>query len=54
MIDTRAAAGVPCITSCPIVVPRGFLVVAGVELVEWQERLLRAHGFLITDQEQHP
>ncbi|WP_176697185.1 hypothetical protein [Microbacterium sp. 3J1] len=54
MIDARDAAGVPCITTCPITVPRGFLVVAGAELHEWQERLLRARGFIITDQEPRP
>ena len=54
MIDARDAAGVPCITTCPVTIPRGFLVVAGVELDEWQERLLRAHGFILSDQEHHP
>lgn len=49
MIDARAATGVPCITTCPVVLPRTFLVVAGVELDAWQERLLRAHGFIVAD-----
>lgn len=49
MIDARETAGVPCITTCPIIVPRAFLLVTGVELAEWQERLLRARGFLIAD-----
>jgi hypothetical protein len=49
VIDARAATGVPCITPCPVVLPRSFLVVAGVKLDAWQERLLRAHGFVVAD-----
>jgi hypothetical protein len=54
VIDAREAAGVPCITTCPIIVPRDFLLVTGVELAEWQERLLRAHGFLLAGHDRHP
>lgn len=49
MIDARTATGVPCITTCPVIISREFLTVMGVELYQWQERLLRAHGFTIAD-----
>lgn len=49
MIDARAAQGVPCITTCPVTVPRGFVVATGAELDDWQERVLRGHGFIVAD-----
>lgn len=49
MIDARTATGIPCITTCPTIIPREFLTVASVELLEWQQKLLAAHGFLIAD-----
>ncbi len=51
MIDARAASGVPCITTCPVVLPRAFFVAAGVELDAWQAHLLRAHGFIVPGQD---
>lgn len=50
MIDTRAATGVPCITTCPVIVPRAFTVAAGVELDEWQKTVMRGHGFVFADE----
>lgn len=49
MIDVRTATGVPCITTCPVIVRREFFTFVGVELDEWQDRVLRAHGFTIAD-----
>lgn len=48
MIDARNAAGVPVITTCPIVVPSGFLTDLGVEFADWQEKLLATQGFIVS------
>lgn len=50
MIDARAAVGVPCITTCPFIIPRGLLVAAGVDLDDWQKTVMRGHGFLFADE----
>jgi len=47
VIDARNATGVPVITTCPVIVPRGFLTDLGVEFADWQEKLLAGHGFII-------
>lgn len=52
-IDARTAVGVPCITTCPVVIPRGFLTDLNLHFADWQEQLLRAHGFRIADTDQH-
>lgn len=49
MIDARSATGIPCITTCPVIVPRVMFAETG-DLSTWQERLLRNAGFLITDE----
>lgn len=53
MIDARGAVGVPCITTCPVVIPRGFLTDLDIHFADWQEQLLRAHGFHIADTDHH-
>ncbi len=47
MIDAREAAGVPCITSCPQLIPRAVMDALDLDLTDWQARLLRGWGFAV-------